>query len=31
MIPWGWEAPHQLVFERLEFLTNEQVVSSSGQ
>jgi hypothetical protein len=26
----GWEAPHQPVFERLEFLTNDRVDSSSG-
>jgi hypothetical protein len=31
MTPWGWGAPHQPVFERLEFLTNDRVDSSFGQ
>jgi hypothetical protein len=31
MTLWSWGAPHQLLFERLEFLTNNRVDSSSGQ
>jgi hypothetical protein len=31
MMSWCWGAPRQPVFERLEFLTNDQVDSSSGQ
>jgi hypothetical protein len=31
MTPWGWGAPLQPIFERLEFLTSDQVDSSSDQ
>jgi hypothetical protein len=31
MTPWGWGAPHQQVFERLEFPTSDWVDSSFGQ
>jgi hypothetical protein len=31
MTPWGWGAPRQPVFERLEFPTNDQVDSSFSQ
>jgi hypothetical protein len=31
MSPWVWGAPHQPVFERLEFPTNDRVDSSSSQ
>jgi hypothetical protein len=31
MTPWGWGAPHQPVFERMEFPTSDRVDSSSGQ
>jgi hypothetical protein len=31
MTPWGWGAPHQSVFLRLEFPMNDQVDSSSAQ
>jgi hypothetical protein len=31
MTPWDWGAPHQPVFERLEFPMSDRVDSSSGQ